>query len=111
MENSKNFTPKSEDEIRQLVIEDYGLDPDDDKTKAFVEKAVKKELDWQTEKLELSKKDQENKEKLSKAIEQKAKQRAEKEELKKKLDSLLDENDGQPNPIVEPQTTPKYDNE
>jgi hypothetical protein len=112
MAEAKEFTPKSEEEIRQSVIADYDLDPNDDETSGFIDKAVKKELDWQTEKFELSKKNQENEKKLSKAIEQKTHQRTEKEELKAKLDALLsdDENNNQPNSTPEP-TTPKPDNE
>ena len=104
MGDPKEFTPKGEAEIRQQVVEDYGLDENNEANKPFIEKAVKKELDIQAEKLEFSKKQQsweqeriENEKKLSKAIEQKAKWR---DEAKKALE--LDEPTAKPNPTQEP---------
>ena len=63
-EGNKEFTPKSEDEIRASVIADYDLDATNEANKPFIDKTVKRELDWQNERMDSHKK-------LSKAIQQK----------------------------------------
>ncbi|MFH1052762.1 MAG: hypothetical protein V1779_17720 [bacterium] len=91
MENSKEIKPKGEDEIRELVIEEYGLDADDEANKPFIDKAVEKELAYQNERIE-------NQKKLSKAIEQKKSWRDKATQvLAEEDDENLDEN-GNPKP-------------
>ena len=107
MENSKEYTPKGEQEIREAIIKEYDLDPEDDTNKPFIEKAVKKELDWENKQVEFSKKEIEHEKKLSKAIEQKIKIR---EQLK-----AVGTDDDEPKPDLKPKEdvvveTPK-DNE
>lgn len=92
MDKVQKFTPKSEEEIREQVIQDYQL-ADSDENKSFIDKAVEKELNWQNEKIE-------NHKKLSKAIEQKIKLR---DSLKETDD---EDEDGEPKPKGE---TPKDD--
>ncbi len=110
MPESKEFTPKGEAEIRQSVIEEFGLS-DDDNNKPFIDKAVKKELDRQSEKMDYLNKEKsweqekaEHEKKLSKAIEQKVKYRDE----AKKLASLEDDPvpEPKPNPTGEPAPDP-----
>lgn len=82
MENSKEITPKGEDEIRKEVVEYYGLDAEDETNTPFIEKAVKKELDIQNERIEAKKN-------LSKAIGQKIKKDEAISERDKKIAELL----------------------
>jgi len=87
MDNPKKITPKSEEEIREQVVEDYGFDPDNEDEKSKIETAVKKEIDRQNERIEENKK-------LSKAIEQKKKYRDKAQELASmKEDDEEDEDD------------------
>lgn len=114
MENSKEFTPKGEAEIRELVIKEYDL-ADSDENKSFIEKAVKKELDFQTHLAEVSNKEKaweleriEHEKKLSKAIEQKAKWR---DEAKKALELDEPEPKAEPKPTGEPAPAKPQENE
>lgn len=99
MPDGEKFTPKGEDEIRKEVITEFGLDPDNEDNKPFIEKAVKKEIDRQNERIESQKK-------LSKAIEQKKQWR---EKATKILSEDDDDENGEPKPKED--NTQKPENE
>lgn len=86
-EHDEKFTPKSEQEIREDVIKDFDL-LDNEDNKPFIDKAVKKEVDYQSKQAELHKK-------LGKAISQKQNYRTKLDELNK-LDD--EDEDGEQKP-------------
>lgn len=90
MAESQKFTPKSEDEIRQEVINDYNMDADDEGNQSFIEKLTQERLSVQNEKIESHKK-------LSKTIKQKVNLRTKLEALGE-VDEDEDEDDGEPKP-------------
>ena len=85
MPEGKEFTQRSEEEIRASVIADYDLDATNEANKPFIDKTVKKELDWQNERMDSHKK-------LSKAIQQKQDWR------KKATEIFSDDEDGDSQP-------------
>jgi len=66
--NDKKFEPKATDVIREEVITEYGLDPEDDDNKEFIDKLTAEREAVQTREIDHHKK-------LSKAIQQKIKVR------------------------------------
>lgn len=81
--DNKKFEPKGEDVIRQEVIKDYGLDPNEEVNKPFINRLTSERMD--------------NQNKLSKAIEQKRNYRNAKDYYKTAAEKAgLDPKSGKP---------------